>query len=137
MENKFSKIVNQNIKLFIVYVFFAGIATIVDLGFLYMLTEFLGIYYFYSAIFAYMGGISTNYCLNKFFNFKNRNKKILKQFGLFIFVALIGLIMNQLIILYLVEVLNMWYMLAKMISTLVVMFWSFYGHKKVTFEIFK
>jgi putative flippase GtrA len=75
--------------------------------------------------------------LNKIFNFKNKSKKIAQQFGLFAIVALIGLGLNQLIIWLLVEFGNLWYMSAKLISIVIVMLWSFYGHKKLTFGMIK
>jgi len=127
----------QDVKLFIGYVIFAGFATLVDLCLLYSLTEFLHVWYFYSATFSYFVGMLTNYSLNKYLNFRNRSKQITLQFGLFATVALIGLGLNQLILYTLVEFINLWYMFAKFIAIFIVMFWSFYGHKKLTFNIFR
>ena len=127
----------QDVKLFIGYVIFGGFATLVDLCLLYSLTEFLHVWYFYSATFSYFVGMLTNYSLNKYLNFRNRSKQITLQFGLFATVALIGLGLNQLILYTLVEFINLWYMFAKFIAIFIVMFWSFYGHKKLTFNIFR
>ena len=128
---------NEKIKLFFGYILFGGIAALVDLGGLYIFTEFFGLYYLVSATLSYIGGMITNYSLNKVFNFKNKSKKIAKQFGLFVFVALIGLGLNQLILWLLVEFAGLWYMLAKLISISLVMFWNFFGHKKITFGLIK
>jgi len=127
----------QDVKLFVGYVIFGGFATLVDLGLLYSLTEFFRVWYFYSAAFAYFTGMVTNYSLNKYLNFRNRSKQIIPQFGLFATVALIGLGLNQLILYTLVEFINLWYMFAKFIAIFIVMFWSFYGHKKLTFNVFR
>ena len=67
-------------KLFGGYVIFAGIATIVDIGLLYLLTAFIGLHYLLSAALSYTCGMITNYSLNKVFNFKNKSK-----FGFFFF----------------------------------------------------
>jgi len=128
---------NQGIKLFVGYVILAGFATLVDLGLLYSLTEFFHIWYFYSAAFSYFVGMITNYSLNKYLNFRNKSKKIIPQFGLFATVALIGLGLNQLILYLLVEFAKLWYMFAKFIAIFIVMGWSFYGHKKLTFRVFR
>lgn len=125
---------NNKPKLFIRYIFFAGIAALVDLSLLYMLTSFFAVHYFMSAFFAYIFGMITNYSLNKIFNFQNKSKRYFKQFFIFVFVASIGLFINQLIIFSLVEFLEMYYMLAKIISIAIVMFWSFFGHYKFTFK---
>ena len=123
--------------LFFNYVLYAGIATLVDLAILYILTEYAGIWYFFSSVISYGGGMITNFTLNKYLNFRNRSQKILHQFGIFAIVALVGLGLNQLVLVILVEVFNMWYMHAKIIAIGIVMFWSFFGHKKLTFGILK
>ncbi|MEA3229937.1 MAG: GtrA family protein [archaeon] len=127
---------NCNTKLFSLYLVFAGIATFVDLGLLYYLTECLHVWYFYSAFLAYFAGMVIHFSLNKYLNFKNRSKKVIRQFGLFALVALVGLVLNQIIVFSLVEFLNLWYMYAKFIVVFIIMFWNFYGHKKVTFSVF-
>ena len=131
------KLNHSEVKLFSGYIIFAGIATLVDLGILYSLTEFIGFHYLLSALLSYACGMVTNFFLNKLFNFKNRNRRIVQQFGLFTFVALIGLGLTQLILWFFVEFVNLWYMLAKLISIVIVMLWSFYGHKKLTFGLLK
>ncbi|MDO8528985.1 MAG: GtrA family protein [Nanoarchaeota archaeon] len=128
---------NEKLRLFLGYVLFGGIAALVDLGGLYILTEFAGINYLISAVFSYIGGMITNYSLNKVFNFKNKSKKIAKQFGLFTLVALIGLGLNQLILWILVELAGIWYIWAKIISISLIMVWNFFGHKKLTFGLIK
>lgn len=127
----------EDMKLFVGYVLFAGFATLVDLGLLYSLSEFFHIWYLYSAVFAYFMGMVTNYLLNKYFNFKNKNKQIFMQFGLFGIVALVGLGINQLVLYSLVEFAKLWYISAKIIAIFVGLVWSFYGHKKLTFNIFR
>lgn len=127
----------QDVKLFSGYTIFAGFATLVNLGFLFSLTEFFHVWYFYSSAFAYLTGMVINYSLNKYLNFKNKSKRIIPQFALFVMVALVGLGLNQLILYFLVEVIKLWYLFASLISLFLVMFWSFYGHKKLTFNFIK
>ena len=124
----------NNLTLFYYYVIFAGIATLVDLSLLYSLTEFGNVWYFHSAIIGYSAGMIVNYVLNKYFNFKNYSKRIVSQFGIFTAVAMVGLGLNQLIIYLLVEFADVWYMAAKIIAIGIVMFWSFFGHKQLTFK---
>ncbi|HPO48743.1 MAG TPA: GtrA family protein [Spirochaetota bacterium] len=128
---------NKEFALFLKYIFFAGLATFVDFGVLFLLTDVFKIWYFISAIFSYLCGMITNFTLNKILNFENKSKKILYQFGLFAFVASIGLGLNQLILFILVEKFHIWYIIGKLVSVFIVMFWSFFGHKKITFHFFK
>jgi putative flippase GtrA len=124
----------NNLTLFYYYVIFASIATLVDLSLLYSLTELGNMWYFHSAIIGYSAGMIVNYVLNKYFNFKNYSKRIVSQFGIFTAVAMVGLGLNQLIIYLLVEFADVWYMAAKIIAIGIVMFWSFFGHKQLTFK---
>ena len=128
---------NETIQLFFGYVFFASFATLTDLTLLYTLTELVNVWYFYSALISYSTGILVNYSMNKYLNFKNESKQILPQLGVFIVVALIGLALNQMIMYLLVEYTGLWYMIAKLISISIVVFWSFTGHRKLTFNLFK
>ena len=124
-------------RLFIGYIMFAGIATAVDVGLLYFLTEYLDVWYFFSALIAYLAGMVVNYSTNKYLNFKNQNRRIFTQFSIFATVALIGLALNQIIIYSLVEYADIWYMLAKAIALVTVVFWSFYGHRRFSFGVLK
>lgn len=134
---KIIKLIKRNLILFIRYNIFAGFSTLLDLILIYVLTEFFNIWYMYSVTIGYIVGVSTNYILNKYLTFKNKSRKIVLQFGLFVTIALIGLLLNQIIIYLLVEFIGMWYMLAKIIAVVIVMFWNFSRHKKWTFKIFK
>ncbi|HQJ05427.1 MAG TPA: GtrA family protein, partial [Spirochaetota bacterium] len=71
-----------------------------------------------------------------------------RQFLLFSIVALIGLGLNNLILYLLVDVVKthiniapqydeIWLFFAKCVSVFIVMFWSFLGHKKLTFNLLK
>ena len=120
-------------RLFVGYVIFAGIATLVDIGLLYFFTDIIGIWYFYSALIASTAGMVVNYSLNKYLNFANRSRQIILQFGMFAAVAGVGIFLNQIILYTLVEFAHIYYLLAKIITVFIVMFWSFWGHKRFTF----
>ncbi|MFH1590250.1 MAG: GtrA family protein [archaeon] len=122
---------------FIKYLFFAGIATIADLSILYILTEFIQVFYFVSSIISYVCGGIIHYVLNKKYTFKNKSKKIFSQLSIFFGIALIGLGINQLILYLLVELANIWYIYAKLVAVFIVLIWNFTGHKYITFRLLK
>ncbi len=125
-----------DVRLFVLYVIYAGLATVVDVGLLWVFTALLGIYYLLSAALSYCAGMLTNFLLNKFFNFRNRSQQLAAQFGVFAAVALVGLALNQLVIFSLVEWFHIWYIGAKLVSVVIVALWSFWGHKHFTFGWF-
>lgn len=124
------------IRLFIGYVIYAGIATIVDFVTLYSLTEYADVWYFYSAIIASIMGMATNYFLNKYLNFKNTSRAFIRQSGIFVSVAIVTIIINQTILYILVEFTGLWYITARVISTGIALIWSFWGHKNLTFKLY-
>lgn len=116
---------------------FAGIVTIIDIILLYLLSEFLYIWCMYSVIIVCTVITIVNYLLNKYLSFKNRNKRIISQFGLHTTAVLVGLGLNQLVLYSLVEFVGLWYVYAKLIAVSTITFWSFYGYKKLTFNIIR
>lgn len=125
--------INWN-KKFWVYAGCGAIATAVDTIILFTLTNFFNFWYFNAAVIGYVTGVIINFTLNKFITFQDYSRKFLKQLGVFTIVALIGLGFNQLIIYSLVEFMGLWYLTAKVIAIIVVVNWSFYGHKTFTFS---
>lgn len=134
---KISFLKRKSTSTFLRYVFFAGTATIVDMSLLFVFTEFAHIYYFWSGLLSYFAGMITNYSLNKVYTFKNKSKKIMHQFGLFAIVALVGLGLNQLFLWFFTDIVGLWYLFSKIITVGLVMFWSFFGHKYITFKFLK
>jgi putative flippase GtrA len=135
--NKLEKLIDSKAPFDITvikYFVFAGVATVVDLSILFILTEFFSVYYILSAGIAYSAGMLTNFTLNKFLTFENNDTQYAKQFSKFFIIALIGLGLNQLIIYLLVENFEIWYMFARVISLFIVFSWSYLGNKHFTFR---
>jgi len=130
-------LIRGDMGLLIGYVMCAGIATLVDMGLLFLFTEYLDVWYLYSAALSYLAGMFANFTLNKYLNFRNRSARVAAQFGLFAGVALVGLAFNQIILYLLVTLAGIWYMTAKVITVCLVLLWSFYGHKRLTFGLIK
>lgn len=134
ISNAFAKHGNS-LRQFMMYTAIAGLAAIIELSLLYLLTSVIGIYYIISVIIAYPVAVATNFLLNKFINFKNRSRKVMKQVTIFIMINLGGLGLTVFIMYLLVEYLNIWYLLARVMCYAVTLLYSFTLHKHVTFRI--
>lgn len=119
------------------YIIFAGFATLLDLTTFFVLTTFVGLHYLISNFISILLGITTNYVLNKRYNFNNKSRKYVQQFSLFAFIAIIGLLLSQAIIFGLVEFLYLHPVLAKFISIFIVVIWNFFGHRKLSFGLYR
>lgn len=91
---------------------------------LYVLTEYMHIGYLVSSAIAFTVSLLVNYilCLLVVFNVKHQSSL---EIGLFIITSLIGLIINQGVMWFLVEIIAWWYMFAKVIASGIVMIWNY------------
>jgi putative flippase GtrA len=120
------KLINQLLKFGLV----GGIAFLIDYGLLFICTEWFGIYYFISSIISFSVSVIFNYIASVLWVFDvDQEKSKTKNFIIFITLSIVGLGINQIIMYYGVEVLNLYYMLIKLIATFIVMVFNFITRK--------
>jgi len=124
----------QKYEQFLKYCIGGGTALIIDVGLLYVFTEFCGFWYLLSATLSFLIAGIYNYSFQKFITFKSESKKYFKQFLLFVVIALVGLAINNTILYLLVEEAGTWYIAAKILAAAVVLIWNFFANKKITFK---
>lgn len=124
----------QDLKQFLKFCIVGTVGTAIDFSLLYLLVEFAHVWYLLAATISFIVAVINNYIFNKFWTFKDRDKDFLRQFGRFLVVSIIGLGLNVLILYVLVEFAGMWYILAKVLATGVVLIWNFFANKYWTFK---
>lgn len=102
-----------------------GISFVIDYGTLYALTEYFNINYLYSSAIAFTISVIMNYWLCIVYVFKDIKQQSLKQQSLFIGSSVVGLGLNQLCMYFFVEILGVYYMLAKIVATALVTLWNY------------
>lgn len=118
------------------YLFVGGIATVVDWGVLFALTELLQLHHLISAIFAFAAGLATNFLLSKLLVFR-ANEARTNALGEFLGYALIGIIglgITELIMYLFTDGLSLYYMLSKAIATVVVLVWNYVARKLLLYK---
>jgi putative flippase GtrA len=112
------------------YLLVGGAAFIIDIGSLYFFTEFLGIYYLFSAAIAFILGLLVNYVLSIswVFNKHTLNNRTL-EFGIFTFIGIIGLGLNEIFIWFFTAELGFYYLVSKIIAAIIILFWNFFARK--------
>ena len=117
------------------YSLVGAVAFLVDYSVLYVLTEYLNIYYLLSATLSFIAGLIVNYLLSLkwvFHNSKLRSKTV--EFGVYGLIGIVGLVLNNLIIYCLTEYLLVYYMISKLIAVGIVMVWNFAGRRFILFK---
>ncbi len=120
------KLIAQVLKFGVV----GGTAFLIDYSIMIALTEFFGINYLISSGSSFVVSVIYNYILSVHWVFdvdKNGNKK--KEFVVFILLSVIGLGLNQLLMWVFVSRVHVFYMLAKIFVTVIVMIYNFVTRK--------
>lgn len=125
---------SARVKQFLLYCIGGGLAFIIDLGGLYIFTEYFKIWYLISATLSFVLAAIFNYLFQKFITFKSTDKNIAKQFIMFVIVAVIGLLINNTLLYLLVELADVWYIFAKTVAAALVLIWNFIANRKFTFK---
>lgn len=104
-----------------------GLCTVIDFGVLFVLTEKIGLSYVISNIISVSLSTIVNYILSKIivFNFSNT----LRNFVVFIILSIVGLIINEGLIILCVNVFTIDYKVGKIIATGVVMCFNYLTRK--------
>ena len=117
------------------YTFVGGLAFLVDFGTLYLLTDFFHLHYLISAGIAFILGLITNYLFSIRWVFTTRNirsKKI--EFLIFAIIGLAGLGLNELFLWIFTDLLGIYYLLSKILTTILVYLWNFFARKFILFK---
>ena len=110
------------------------IAALLDLLLLYIGTDKLGLYYLYSAIFAFVISVTFAYFFQKYITFRNYSKKHLLQGSLFLWFQIIGQIIYMSMLRIGVDTLHIYYMLVAIIAKWIVFLRNYISNHYFNFK---
>lgn len=117
------------------YLVSGGIAAAVDLGLLYVFTDFFLIHYLTSAIFAFLITFFISFTLQKFWTFQDSTTdRVHVQATIYFLVALINLVINTALMYLFVDIIGIWYMAAQFLASGLLAFESFFISRYVIFK---
>ncbi len=117
------------------YTLVGGTAYIVDIGTLFLVTEYLQIHYLTSAAVAFLFGLTVNYFLSTWWVFsKRRTRSRIAEILVFSLIGVVGLGLNELFIWFFTELLLFYYLMSKIFSTVFVYLWNFLARKFILFN---
>ena len=132
LKKFFSK---HNLIQFIQYGIVGALGTLLNLFILFILTDILSIYYLMSEAIAFIIASIHNYILDKISTFKEEIKKQpIVKYSKFLFVNIIGLIINLFILYILVDYFHIWYIFAEVFAIGCSFIFNYLGNKFWTFK---
>ncbi len=106
-----------------------------DFALLVLLTEVFHVPYLVSAAFSFLLGVTASYVLSILWVFgARRMPSRAAEYGLFVFVGLVGLGLNEALLWLFTEPLGLYYMLSKCAAGGLVFFWNFGTRKLILFR---
>ncbi len=142
IDSVFSRAYRDYVKLG-KYFAVGAVGTIAEWSLYSLLIIFTVINYTLATAFAYFVGMIINYALNRRFTFNSTYKKVHYQFASFAAIALIGLGIQELVMIGLVGHLfgnttaDTIQIISKVAATFVGFVWTFVANKKITFKRFQ
>lgn len=124
------KINSKRIREIIKFVINGGVSFVVDYGILYILTEFCGVYYLISAAVSFTASVIVNYIICVLWVFEGAKNTNNRAKFIFILSSVVGLALNQILMWLFVSKFGIYYMFAKIIATILVMFWNYVAKRK-------
>lgn len=102
---------------FFKYAIIGGMATIIDAGLLFILTDLLGVFYIASNVLGFSGGLVFNYRMSIRYVFKNSKYDRKTEFVLYAAIGVFGLFLNTGLLWLLTERFGIYYMISKLLAT--------------------
>jgi putative flippase GtrA len=117
------------------YSIVGGLAFIVDFGTLFILTEYFHLHYLISALIAFILGIITNYILSVTWVFRSRSvKNRINEILIFTLIGIVGLGLNELLLWVFTDLVSIYYLISKIMTTVIVFSWNFFARKFLLFN---
>lgn len=111
------------------------IGTTIDIGSLYLFVEYGHLPVITASVLSFLLAVINNFILNKAWTFQNKSKNYRKLFIKFLIVSVVGLGLTIFCMHLFVNIVHIWYILAKALTSLIVLSWNFLGNKFWTFYI--
>lgn len=119
---------------FIKYILIGCLGTGLDFLILFVLVEFLHLFYLLAAAISIVIVVWLSFTLNKYWTFQDYQKKYFLQLGKYIAAHSVGVVISLGVLTLLVEVFDLWYILAKVFAAPAAIAWNFLVAKKWVFK---
>lgn len=120
---------------FVRFLIIGALSLIFSLLLLYVLVEWAGMHYLGATVVVFISANLISFALNKYRNFRTRNEYFFGEMGRYYLVMLSSLLLNLLLMYVLVDVWELWYFLAGIVSAIVLTVYNFLLHVYFSFRV--
>jgi dolichol-phosphate mannosyltransferase len=112
---------------------FSGI--IINNGLLYVLTEYMTIFYIISSLISIEVSKISNFILNDKWTFKNdKSKSLINRFVLFEIISIGGVVLNLILLYVLVDEFKVYYIYANILLVPIILVWNYLLNRYITWS---
>ena len=108
-------------------------ATLIEWLVFYVGLNLLAVHYIFAATISFTVASSVNFVCNKYWNFENESTALARQYLVHFSIGLTGLCLTYALLYSMIEIIGLHPMLAKIISSGLLAFYSYSAHKHITF----
>jgi putative flippase GtrA len=113
----------------------SGVAFLIDLSLLYIITEYFGVHYLISNIIASVTAMTSNYLISVMWVFSRRSlNSRTAEFTIFMLTGVAGIGLNQLLLWLFTDVVGIYYMISKFIAAVVGYLSKFFVRRGLLFR---
>ena len=114
------------------YVISGGSAAVLNIGTLFVLTHFFGVWYLASSVVAFLVGFVVSFVLQRTWTFDHRTTEGLARHTLLYFIVTVSnTLLNTMVVFGLVEYMRVWYVAAQIIAGAFIALTSFFIYRKI------
>lgn len=125
-----TELLNKFIKFGVVG--FSGL--FVDFGFTWLTKEKFRIPKYIANAIGFSMAATTNYFLNRIWTFQSTNPEVMVEYGEFLLISLIGLVLNTIILYFFVSKIKLNFYVSKVFAIGIVTIWNFFANTFITFN---
>ena len=113
-----------------------GIAFSVNISFLYLLTDVLGVWYLFSSMLASISAFFVSFTMQKFWTFQSKDKKgVTKELFLTLLLVLFNLCVNTVLMYLFVEYIHLHYITAQIVAAIILAIETYFVYKHFIFKL--
>lgn len=117
------------------YLIAGSTATGVNLALLFVFTDWLGVWYLFSAVASFVVAFFVSFFLQKLWTFQDKSRGMMKkQMAVYFLIALISLAANTGLMYLLVDIFGIWYLLAQVFTAALIAVWNFIAYGTFVFK---